>query len=300
MDDAGQIESFGGGAVSAGYATARQGGTSQPTGGGDSGVTAPPPPLSFDGGATFQPGVDQLQRALVQAGYLAEGDRQSGPGFYGEKTRAAVARLQQAAGISSPDGRSYGPRTQAALSSRLAQVQRPSVETADAEIRDKINPARGSMDPVLAAQLSAMSASPTYEGAAPAGSPNGPVFFKSFNLDPQGHVNNPDAQVYSYRRDDGHGGWEWATFEVVGGFSHAYASIDPGRAGTNSALGLPTSGREMMGDGPYAGLPFQNFENGQLVQTDPGSASSPAKFTWLDGAGNVVKADFETSAVDLG
>lgn len=174
-----------------------------------------------------------------------------------------------------------------------------TLAAADAEINDKINPARHRMDGLLALKLTRMFQSPTFQGATPPTSPNGPLFFKSFNREPNGDPNNPDAQVYTYRRDNGMGGKEWATFEIVGSFSRAYATIDPGRAGTNSALGLPISGREMYQDGPFRGLYFQNFENGTLVQTEAGNVHQPARFTWLDTSGRVVKSGFPVAALDL-
>jgi flagellum-specific peptidoglycan hydrolase FlgJ len=301
-----QIEAFGGGNLRVGYASARKGGSAAPVDGGSTGGSSgsadvPAAGLSYDNGASYQAGVEQLQKALVSAGYLSQADFQSGPGHYGNKTRAAVAQLQKDAGISDPDGSTYGPKTRAALIDKLAGAaasSEPTAAAADAEINDKLNPARNRMDPALARQLSQLTPSQTFLGGSPEGSP-APVYFKSFTLDPNGDVNNPDAQVYTYPRDDGTGNKQWATFEVAGSFSKAYATIDDGKAGTNSALGLPVSGRERMTEGEYAGKFFQNFENGKLIETEPGSATGPAKFTWLDNDGGVVKEGFETPFVDL-
>jgi hypothetical protein len=75
--------------------------------------------LSYDGGTSYNAEVEKLQRALVQAGYLSASDMASGPGYYGNKTASAVARLQADSGIDS-DGRTYGPATRAALEQKLS------------------------------------------------------------------------------------------------------------------------------------------------------------------------------------
>jgi peptidoglycan hydrolase-like protein with peptidoglycan-binding domain len=70
--------------------------------------------------------VAQLQRALVEAGFLKRGDMDTGPGDYGPRTTAAVAALQAQAGIVGSDGKEYGPRTQRALQSALAAGPAPA------------------------------------------------------------------------------------------------------------------------------------------------------------------------------
>ncbi len=74
--------------------------------------------LTFDGGARYRAEVVQLQRALVQLGHLSQADMNSGPGYYGPRTKAAVARLQAAYGIAD-NGSNYGPQTRAALTKAL-------------------------------------------------------------------------------------------------------------------------------------------------------------------------------------
>lgn len=162
-------------------------------------------------------------------------------------------------------------------------------EDAAAAIDAKIDPGAGNMDPRLASLLYRMYDSPTYLGATPPGSPNGPVWFRNFYLDEKHDPNIPDAQIYSYVRDG-----QLATFEVAGTFARAYATIDPGRAGSNSGLGLPTSGRELMQPSdPEHPVYFQNFENGKLVENSPGH------FSWFDRDGRLVKKDFQVPNVDL-
>ncbi len=56
--------------------------------------------------------VDQLQKWLVQLGYLSSSDYQTGPGTYGPKTTAAVTKLQQTLGVNNSSGPGYwGPQT---------------------------------------------------------------------------------------------------------------------------------------------------------------------------------------------
>lgn len=184
-----------------------------------------------------------------------------------------------------PAARAFSSRGPLAVESALAI----DLDDAAAAIDAKIDPGAGNMDQHLASLLYRMYDSPTYLGATPAGSPNGPVWFRNFYLDEKSDPNMPDAQVYSYLRDG-----QLATFEVAGTFSRAYASIDPGRAGSNSGLGLPTSGRELMQPAdPDHPVYFQNFENGKLVENSPGN------FSWYDRDGRLVKKDFQVPVVDL-
>lgn len=61
--------------------------------------------------------VEQLQNDLVKLGYMSQAAMNTGPGIFGERTRAAVERLQQAMGLE-VDG-IVGPRTREALQARL-------------------------------------------------------------------------------------------------------------------------------------------------------------------------------------
>ena len=113
--------------------------------------TATPPPvtnvptvdLQFNGGASYDPNVEQLQRALVKAGAMRQADMNTGPGYYGPLTRAAVNRIQQGAGIVGNDGMNFGPLTRAALQKALGAVAgTPPVKppaAGDAETARKIN-----------------------------------------------------------------------------------------------------------------------------------------------------------------
>ncbi|WP_224362957.1 glucosaminidase domain-containing protein [Hyalangium versicolor] len=150
--------------------------------------------------------------------------------------------------------------------SALAPKRMPSLAEASAQIQDKLAVGTQRMDAKLAAQLGAMRGSETFKGASVDGLP---VFFRNFSA-PGGSAARPDAQVYTYLQQNPGAKEEWRTFEVTGTFAHGYNEMFPGRAGTNSELGLPTSGREVMKDGPYAGKPFQNFQNGSLVELQPG------------------------------
>jgi hypothetical protein len=84
-----------------------------------SSVSVPPMDLKYDGGVSYNPNVEQLQRALVKAGALRQSDMNGGPGYYGPLTRAAVNRIQQKAGITSDGGIHFGPLTRAALKQAL-------------------------------------------------------------------------------------------------------------------------------------------------------------------------------------
>lgn len=75
------------------------------------------------------PAVEQLQRALVSAGYLAEKDMKTGPGLYGPRTQAAVTRLQEAYGIQGNGGKDFGPRTRDALERALRGDKPPAPST---------------------------------------------------------------------------------------------------------------------------------------------------------------------------
>lgn len=75
--------------------------------------------LVFDGGRRYRPEVEQLQRALVEAGYMTRADMNTGPGYYGPRTKAAVAKLQARYGIAD-DGTHFGPQTRAALTRALS------------------------------------------------------------------------------------------------------------------------------------------------------------------------------------
>ena len=90
-------------------------------------ASAPPAGLRYDGGQKYNAQVEQLQNALVQTGYMKPEDAAKGPGFYGERTRGAVERLQKDFGIAS-DGKTYGPQTKAALERALAG-ERPGSTT---------------------------------------------------------------------------------------------------------------------------------------------------------------------------
>lgn len=86
---------------------------------------APQADLQFDGGSTYSADVEQLQRALVKTGFLTQAEMDTGPGYYGNRTKAAVARLQEKYGITGDGGEHYGPRTRAALTQALGTQGTP-------------------------------------------------------------------------------------------------------------------------------------------------------------------------------
>jgi hypothetical protein len=170
-----------------------------------------------------------------------------------------------------------------------------TLEQAAAAIDNKIDPKLGNMDPVLAGRLSNMNQSPTWAGAIPPGSDVSGVWFRNFYLDGNNDPDEPDAQLYTYDR-----GGTLYTFEIAGSFAQAYRTIDPGLPGSNSRLGLPVSGQEVMqADHPlYAksgskSVYYQNFEHGTLVETQPNT------FTWYDRNGNVVADNHKVPGVDF-
>lgn len=65
------------------------------------------------------PAVEQLQNCLVKLGFLSQAEMNTGPGIYGQRTQAAVARLQEKYGITGNNGENYGPKTRAALEKAL-------------------------------------------------------------------------------------------------------------------------------------------------------------------------------------
>lgn len=84
-----------------------------------SSVPMPATGLQYDGGKRYNAEVEKLQSALVKAGYMRPEEMATGPGYYGNKTTAAVARLQADSGING-DGKTFGPRTLAALEPKLS------------------------------------------------------------------------------------------------------------------------------------------------------------------------------------
>ncbi len=83
-------------------------------------------------------------------------------------------------------------------------------------------------------------ASPVYVGGAShyPGSQNLPVFFQDFTK------NGQRVQLYAYQRKNG----QFVTFDVSGDLGRAYSSnsFTNGLAGSNSVLGLPNSGRQIL------------------------------------------------------
>jgi hypothetical protein len=59
--------------------------------------------------------VQKLQRALVATGYLSQADMNTGPGNFGTRTQAALAKFQTDHGITGNNGLEFGPRSRAAL-----------------------------------------------------------------------------------------------------------------------------------------------------------------------------------------
>ncbi len=83
-------------------------------------VTAPPAGLEL---GNRGPQVKQLQDALVKLGYMTKAQVATGPGIFGEKTKAAVTKFQ--ADHKLPTTGYYGDLTHAALKKALASDTRP-------------------------------------------------------------------------------------------------------------------------------------------------------------------------------
>ena len=81
-------------------------------------ASVPQTDLQYSGGTHYDPEVEKLQHALVAAGYMTAEEMATGPGYYGPRTKAAVAALQRDHGIVD-DGTHYGPQTRAALTAEL-------------------------------------------------------------------------------------------------------------------------------------------------------------------------------------
>lgn len=92
-------------------------------------VRVPQADLQYNGGAGYNAEVEQLQRALVKAGFLSQTDMNTGPGYYGNRTKAAVASLQARYGITGDGGVHFGPRTRAALTQALSTQGGPGAPT---------------------------------------------------------------------------------------------------------------------------------------------------------------------------
>lgn len=137
-------------------------------------ASVPSADLAFGGGVRFDPAVEQLQRSLVQAGFMTEEEMATGPGHYGPRAVGAVAELQEKHGIMGNDGVNFGPQTRAALERELAAAQSvspsggsPTAETAPASGATPISgaaPAQGvaglsSSDAETAGRVDALMAS---------------------------------------------------------------------------------------------------------------------------------------------
>jgi peptidoglycan hydrolase-like protein with peptidoglycan-binding domain len=96
-----------------------------------------PAPAPTPGGSTSVPQVDlkrgaegaevkKLQDALVKLGYMTGEQVATGPGTFGPKTEAAVARFQGDHGIS-PNSGIFGPKTRAAMTTELNKLSAPAV-----------------------------------------------------------------------------------------------------------------------------------------------------------------------------
>ncbi|MFL5354695.1 peptidoglycan-binding protein [Archangium sp.] len=101
----------------------------------------PPTPTPGTGGSSGVPQVDlkrgaegpevkKLQEALVKLGYMTHEQVSTGPGTFGPKTEAAVAKFQTEHGIS-PNSGLYGPKTRAAMGAELDKLTRPAVPQSD-------------------------------------------------------------------------------------------------------------------------------------------------------------------------
>lgn len=70
------------------------------------------------------PAVKQLQEYLVANGYLSQADMNTGPGIYGNRTKAAVAAFQQAMGVDTAGNPGFwGPRTINAINAKIESTK---------------------------------------------------------------------------------------------------------------------------------------------------------------------------------
>ncbi|HZH17792.1 MAG TPA: peptidoglycan-binding domain-containing protein [Archangium sp.] len=67
------------------------------------------------------PAVEKMQRLLVATGYLSQKDMDTGPGNFGTRTQAALAKFQTDHGITGNNGTEFGPRSRAALERLLGR-----------------------------------------------------------------------------------------------------------------------------------------------------------------------------------
>ncbi|MBM7112415.1 N-acetylmuramoyl-L-alanine amidase [Archangium primigenium] len=86
-------------------------------------VTAPPAGLEY---GSRGPQVKQLQDALVKLGYMTKAQVATGPGVFGNKTKAAVTKFQGDHKL--PTTGYYGDQTHAALKKALAAGGKPPVD----------------------------------------------------------------------------------------------------------------------------------------------------------------------------
>jgi len=74
------------------------------------------PTISLAPSQTYKKEVEQLQKYLVSQGYMTQAEMNLGPGYYGPKTTAAVAKLQTKLGVDTAGYPGYwGPKTLAKL-----------------------------------------------------------------------------------------------------------------------------------------------------------------------------------------
>lgn len=115
------------------------------------------PTVSLQPGATGAQ-VQQLQQWLVNNGFMSQSDMNTGPGIYGPKTTAAVAKLQTTLGVDNSSGVGYfGPRTLSALQTQAQPTQQTTQQ-----------PSFSSFAPVSTA---VQTSTPAYIPPAPTPSP---------------------------------------------------------------------------------------------------------------------------------
>lgn len=110
------------------------------------------PNTSLQTGAQGQD-VQDLQKYLIQQGYLSPEQVATGPGTYGPQTTAAVAKMQQDLGIQQANG-AYGPQTQQALAQKYNNLFSSVKNTA---VPDQPGQARAVIQGALDAQSSSAS-----------------------------------------------------------------------------------------------------------------------------------------------
>jgi hypothetical protein len=102
------------------------------------------PTSTLSPGSGDTAGVMKLQQYLVTHGFMTQAEMDTGPGVYGPKTTAAVAKMQNALGVDNAGGEGvYGPKTLAALQGKVAPTTSSSKSTSSKSTGSSSSAAKG-------------------------------------------------------------------------------------------------------------------------------------------------------------